>query len=187
MAEVGVEQHALELDTLRTALAAGDLAAVIATISSAEAAPAVIAAAAHTLRRMVHNRRSEIGHAGGVEAVHAGKAVGTGGVDGGLRVDRRPSCAVREFGLVEVGEGQRVGGLGALHAAGESGGVHALGRLRDEGPADGAVGGRGAAVAGEVAQARADGVPVMGTAGTGHAPIIGRRPSLLHSQTESFK
>ena len=98
MAEGGVEKHALELDTLRTALAAGDLAAVIATISSAEAAPAVIAAAAHTLRRMVHNRRGEIGHAGGVEALLG--AMKGNAADASLQ----NACCQALYGVIDDGE-----------------------------------------------------------------------------------
>ena len=105
MAEGGVEKHALELDTLRTALAAGDLAAVIATISSAEAAPAVIAAAAHTLRRMVHNRRGEIGHAGGVEALLG--AMKGNAADASLQ----NACCQALYGVIDDGERVRAAAI----------------------------------------------------------------------------
>ena len=58
-----------ELEKLRTALATGDITTVVSTISSPDEVPAVVAAAAQTLRRLVHNRRPEIGQAGGVEAL----------------------------------------------------------------------------------------------------------------------
>ena len=61
-----MDPHAAELELLRSALASHNLDPVISMVSSAEQPAAVVAAAAQTLRRMVHNRRPEIGEKGGV-------------------------------------------------------------------------------------------------------------------------